>query len=224
MDWEKILEGYVTRCAIVGRLIAHHMTHRETVAEHQWLCAFFSWSLLRYYEKETGEKGADLGEVLMRSLFHDIEEAYSGDIPKPMKLHIGESVIAKLKEVQRLHLQKKVEGLGEELSKELIEVWANAKRGDLAGAIVALSDYLSLIHVLGREARLGNRILTMEEDSMRQYIQHLRLLHPQNVWGTVIDEANRWILRILKDLGADVHKEMIRLLEEDLAEHAKGGG
>ncbi|OYT62283.1 MAG: phosphohydrolase [Thermofilum sp. ex4484_15] len=68
----------------------------ESVAEHTYETSIIAYFLSRYL-MDNGVK-VDIAKVLTLSLFHDISEAITGDIPRVAKKYVRENVTALLEE------------------------------------------------------------------------------------------------------------------------------
>lgn len=199
--WTAVMRSPLHRCVFVERMSIAHQTHRETIAEHQWLCALYAWTLYWSAPEYCIQHEVDLGDLLQRALFHDIEEIFTGDIPKPVKMRLPIYASEALKRVQSEEVQSMLKGIGEH-GRYLYAIWLKAKLG-AAGSIVALADYMGMVSMVARELQLGNSLAYLDPISVREYIRLLRedpFLAP---WHTALTAANEYLANCIGDLRTE---------------------
>lgn len=119
----------------------------QNIADHSYFTAVIAMDLARRIEAETGYF-VKLERLLQKALLHDLEEAFTGDIPHPIK---------------RITDQTKsfFEDLALLVTSRFLPAWVRefvtlSKFGQ-EGHIVKLADYIELYIYCAEERLLGNR-------------------------------------------------------------------
>ena len=112
----------------------------ESIAEHSYMVAVISYLLAE-------QTGADIGETLLMALFHDIEEARTGDVYRLAKLYVTvDKDQARTDALKRLPKRNRIEKLLGEYD----------QRKTLEAKIVKDADNLSLCLELKMLVEKGN--------------------------------------------------------------------
>lgn len=162
-NWHHVLAGEINRARYVERYGSFPHIHKESVAEHSYFVAFYSYLLWLETDRE-----ADLGKILLRALVHDMEESVTGDMLRAVK-YSSEGLKEAMDEAGRTllddiltHIEApaiSTEGVRQERDEtvELRREWENAKDRSLEGTIVAAADLLSVVSYAHIESQFGNR-------------------------------------------------------------------
>jgi 5'-deoxynucleotidase len=149
-----LTEGWIRRLAHITRFSIDPMLRRQSVAEH----CFFAAMLAYIMAEDMRKRGFDVSPELAASkaLFHDMEEAHTGDIVVPFKYN-DPDLNDKIKERGQAFLKAALyQDIGEELGEAIYTLWDNAKDYTLEGRIVAFCDLLEIIGYIGEEVSMGN--------------------------------------------------------------------
>jgi len=163
LDWQAVMEGQLNRSRYVERYagIPHH--HAENIAEHSYYVAIYSFLLCHeLYFVDSEYDPIELGVVLKRALFHDIEECVTGDVLRSVK-HDNPAIKKAFHDTG----YKLLDGLVQEilapgndessLPASIIDTWASAKDNSIEGHIVSLADLLAVVGYASGERVLGSR-------------------------------------------------------------------
>ena len=82
---EGLMFGAPARLKYVTRFGTVHRVKDENVAEHCFFTAFFSLIICDWINANARYVKVNVGATLSRALMHDLEEAVSGDFPRPFK-------------------------------------------------------------------------------------------------------------------------------------------
>lgn len=163
IDLEKLLFGQTTRVRYVIRFGTCHRMRDESVAEHSFFVGFYSMMLGKHIRLSD----AEMAELLQRALLHDIEEAVSGDFPRPFK-H-GDKELKKALDIAGQHaFEQAVDGLLPAYTEDLERMWVGAKEGKI-GRILAFADFLAVLAYLCQEVEASNRTMKRQCDEMKKY-------------------------------------------------------
>jgi len=175
--------SHVPRWAIV------EVAKPQTVAEHSYRTAVFAVELAERICKANALIVLDMAWVMIRSLFHDAEEAESGDIPTPFK--------------QALSQKYNVEWDNDR----------NAKGDGIEGAIVHMADKIEAVTYLTRYGQRNNgRVVTFLKDEIlhakrllfevatKNYMSNMPGLNEEAIKAKISGDINR-IVDDLIDIG-----------------------
>lgn len=150
----------------VHRFSGECIHHRESVAEHMWLNAFFSLCIAREIEAQGWRDVIDYGKLMQRAVLHDVEELFTGDLTRDIK-YGGDGSI---KEYFDKLGGEVVEIMQKRLGVQFAIYWCEAKTHDLEGVIVALADFLCVTAFCLRESRSGNRTIRTVLEGNRSWL------------------------------------------------------
>ncbi len=147
---QEVLYGDLRRMSDVFRYSAQPVLQRENVAEHSFWTSLIAVTIVA----EIGGDYKMMGDVAVRSIFHDIEETGTGDLVRDMKYFDQETrdAIGRVEEVFADRLFSNF-GPNEFILKH---VWKTAKDDSVEGKIVALADLLCVLAYCERERVFGN--------------------------------------------------------------------
>lgn len=148
----------------LAEVTRYHSTprrHDESVPEHSHYVTLFSDVLCDILE-EKGKK-IDRIDVLEKSLVHDMEEMYSGDIKHPFK-NANPKLKKLIEDQAKMLIGKAFEGLPEKTAKRFKKRWDDyhdvTKSKSIENIIVEVADTLSLVSYCLEEMRAGNQRMT----------------------------------------------------------------
>ncbi len=178
---EALTLSHVPRWAIVE-------VHKpQTVAEHSYRTAVFAVELAERISKANALIVMDMVKVMSYALFHDAEEAHSGDIPTPFKQSLAE----------KYHVE-----------------WDNdrgAKGDGIEGAIVNMADTVEAITYLTRYGQARNgRVSTFLQD---QALHAKRILFEQAVKNYMSNMPGLNEEAIRTKISGDVNKIVDDLID-----------
>jgi len=202
-----MLTGDLIRLRFVQRFGTCAVQFKESVAEHSYYTAMYAmllceWLQENYKDGDIHRWGcSNTAEVLRRALIHDVEEARTGDCPRPFK-HGSASLLAAMQQGAAKAADHVLSGLGEGCE-DLRELWLVAKDPSLEGRVLEFADYLSVLGYCALE--LGSRNETMLEhiDDIQGYA---RLFHDKeyDFMRALVEDADE--LRVFIFKGVDCEK------------------
>lgn len=159
MDEDNSLFPFLTtipvRLAHIRRLSNTPVHRVENIQEHTYMVCLISYLLA----EET--KGIDSGAVLKKALFHDIEEAITGDITRQFKYH-DPTFTKALDDVLPSMMEKVVELLPTKYLRAGIKIewlWSKEKK---EGHIVDMADSIAMLCFIHEETMAGNKWVLQE--------------------------------------------------------------
>ncbi len=172
MNLRELLLGHSQRLRYVVRFSTCHRVHDESVAEHSFYTALYTAMMCRGLEIQDEYRGKiDVARAIEGALIHDLEEARSGDFPRPFK-YSDERLKQALDNASGAAAHQcffPIFGTSW-MTDRMLFAWARAKdKQTKEGCLVELADYLSVLSYIWAEVRGSN--LTMREhlDAMREY-------------------------------------------------------
>lgn len=152
------------KLAHIERYSTFQLVGHETVAEHSYFVALYARVLCAYVKYPV-----NLQLVMERALFHDIEEAVSGDIVHAFK-YSGQL----REELDRINNQTIKKVFYEIKGKDYyINVWKSAKDSSIEGQIIELADNLSVLSFAIEELRLGNSYMKIVIDNTLEILREI---------------------------------------------------
>lgn len=131
------------RLANVQRYSTVPTIHKESVAEHSYFVALFAWEVASFI-------GADTGQTVRIAIAHDLDEAFSGDMPRPFKYR---EAVLKLW-LNGVCRDAMLDAFGED--SHVYDAWEDSKDKSLEAQIVKFSDLLTCLLFAYRERHLGS--------------------------------------------------------------------
>jgi len=168
VDLSRVVLGDLSRLRFVIRFSNCPRIHNESVGEHSFYTALYSYFIAVGLRVQGHE--IYIGQVLAKALMHDVDECLSGDFIRMFKHSNPE-----LKQAIDQASAKFTKGMTRDISNSstLADVyfadWEKAKLGR-EGKIVAFADYLSVLSYVAQEIELGNV-------RMRRQIPELKRFH-----------------------------------------------
>lgn len=172
LDIREMLLGGPNRLRYVIRFSTCYRAHDESVAEHCFYVAFFCAQIIDWVHLHCPRLDVNEALVLRRALMHDLEEARSGDFPRPFK-HSSAELKSHLDAAGAIALQKTVRPLWSNYASR-VEYWTRewefAKDTTLEGRILEFADFLSCLSYLLQEMQGSNRTVGEHVESMKSYV------------------------------------------------------
>lgn len=135
----------------------------ENVAEHTYEVMSMAHLFALDMKRDETDRDPNVGDVLEKALYHDIEEAATGDIPRWAKRET-EDLESALDSAEESMVDALFEPLGESVSSYLKWVWSRSKDDTIEGRIIAAADILAAIQGVHEEQKLGNKALADTSD------------------------------------------------------------
>ena len=163
---EEMLNGAARRAIHTTRYSRHAVHRVESVAEHVYNAMIYASVIAHHLTKEKYK--IDLGLVLSKTLWHDIEEPSGvGDILRGVK-HSSPELHKLLEELGKRYVSQTADAL--QMYGTLVAYWEHAKDSTVEGQIVRVADVLSVVAYLIEEHNLGNRTLGDVYEEVRLYL------------------------------------------------------
>lgn len=147
-----IREWFVHPClrvANVQRYSTVPTIHKESVAEHTFYVTLLSFKL-------AVAAGANIEKTLTIAMAHDLDEAFSGDMPRPFKYYSRDGNDDTLKRFLDATCHHMMQRTLEDDDVELLMAWEDSKAGSLEAQIVKFADLWSCLLFAYRERLLGS--------------------------------------------------------------------
>lgn len=145
---------------------------KASVAEHQWFVALLSLFSYYYIDEEV-----DLKDLLIKALFHDDIELYTGDILSETKNAYTETreevERVELKYYQNIYSTFIPKDINEYIMKNVLE----PKDNTIEGKILAMADVLDTIYESKEELLLGNEMYF--RDIMNKSLEKLEMFREE---------------------------------------------
>lgn len=175
LDMRELLNGDVVRLRYVFRYSTSRVSHPESVAEHMYFVGFYALAISDWVQSHTSLE-VNTGELLRRALIHDLEEARSGDFPRPFK-HSDKKLKRMLDEASEHALEQLIWRLmpahtGEDKfsNEEWMHTWRTSKDNSYEGRILEFCDFLSVLSFFIEEgAASSNRLIARHLGDMYSY-------------------------------------------------------
>lgn len=143
----------------------------ENDLEHTGFVALISYFLALEVRKLGVE--INLEKLLVGAIVHDIDEALTGDVPRPTK-HNNNSLLEEIKRLEFNSVKTIFEYLDQENSQNnIVKDWEDAKKdGTIEGDIVKLADTLSVVYKVWVEVVLmSNRSFLIVAEEIKQALE-----------------------------------------------------
>jgi len=172
-----------TRLANVQRYSTFPMIHRESVAEHSYFVCLLSYNMAEDINSQGGD--VNLERVMRLAIVHDLDEALTGDFPRPFK-HSSVPLLAAIQKQTKVAMEN-----------ELPPTWIMAdwnesqKYGTAENSIVKFCDLWSVVIYAVREAKLGNQHAT-------EILERAPTWFKERDWGTYVAPYVKELLMLLE--------------------------
>lgn len=183
LNIRELLLGHPIRLRYVKRWGTSRVMQPDTVAEHSYFCALYSLLIAKWIEYEhKDEYEIRLGMLLTRALVHDLEEAISGDFPRPFK-HSSPELKDLLDRAGQIAFGQVVAGLYDDgpfdppnspspavqAVSDLAHAWKRGKAEDYEGAILDFADFLCALSFMLQEKSTWNSTTSQYTATMKDY-------------------------------------------------------
>lgn len=160
---------WISKLSTMPRFMGSALFHPQSGSDHSFRITMIALVIVDDYNSRVKIKKHKISreEVLMKALFHDIEESVIGDIPTPVKYITPEFRLA-VKDVEKKSMKNKVLANAGPASKEYYKLWDNAKKGP-SGEIVKIADKLEGFIKINFELLHGNASLQSAYDETEQW-------------------------------------------------------
>lgn len=167
-----MLVGDLNRLRYIQRFGTALVLHKENVAEHSYYVAMYAYFIGQWCQGHGVD--IDLFQVLEASLFHDLEEARTGDFPRPFKYRRPDLkvLLDRAAETEFGTIIQEILPGREPLLAHIQGVWHHARdEAFKEGCVVALADYLSVISHLWQEVNCSNASMLQHYESVMAYLE-----------------------------------------------------
>jgi 5'-deoxynucleotidase YfbR-like HD superfamily hydrolase len=165
-----LLAGTPNRLRYAKRFSLALTLHKESVAEHSYYVGLYAYFIVNWVRSQGF--CIDMEKVLERCLFHDLEEAVTGDSPRPHK-HRRPQLLEMMNQAALEEFSTVVAEIipeNEETKEYLGQVWRDAKDESPEGRVVALADFLSVVSHLYQEVNGSNSSMYEHYESTMGYM------------------------------------------------------
>ncbi len=203
LNIRELLTGEPNRLRHIIRFGNCHKVHRESVAEHSVFTVYYSMMIARWLEgRKPQDRVLSMDTLLQRAILHDMEEARSGDFPRPFKYSTPE-IKAALDKASVFAfdqcMKATVSGDANDLD-ALRNHWERAKDESVEGRIVAFADYLSVVAYLWLEVRGSNLTMQQHVNDMKEYASEFEA-EKYNFLRPLVTEATQLVKEFLESHG-----------------------
>lgn len=170
MNLRALLYGPAVRLRYVTRYSTCRVSHPESVAEHCFFVALYADAIASWIGLCNPGIKIDRAVLLRKALWHDIEEASTGDMPRSFK-HSNEEVRKALEH----SASGAVYAIADEtfanlvIAREIQQLWKKSKDKTIEGRIVAFADFLSCLSYLSQESLDHNDLILEHCNTMEEY-------------------------------------------------------
>lgn len=172
LDLKELLLGDINRLRYLKRFGNSLVVHRENVAEHSFYVAMYGYWLCEWCWNNN-RVFPNIGTVLIRALFHDADEARTGDFQRPFKYSSPElkAAIDKAAKTEFRMVIHPILSSSEAHEEALTQMWDNAKDNSIEGCVVALADFLSVLSHMWQEINCANATMLKHHTTMIAYLR-----------------------------------------------------
>lgn len=171
----ELLKGESRRLARVFRFSSSPCLRTENVAEHTFfvihMCLMIYEDLCERYPDSKVLERLDLGILLSKATMHDMDEALTGDLPRPFKYFDPDTKEMINKVSERVFLDYATKA---RLPLRTIDHWKDAKIGP-EGLIVKAVDLMQVVSYVHEEVHMGNRLILSKMGEVSRYMKEFVL-------------------------------------------------
>lgn len=162
-----LLNSPIHRASYVTRYSTRPVTHAENIAEHAYYVTVYSFLIAN----ELGIPNVNMGVLLTKALFHDIDECITGDFQRQFKYSTPE-----LPGVIHSAAKKLVPEMFRDFkgSTNIFTAWDEAKNDTDEGDIIVVADFLAVITYIWRELQFGNQAILDIFDECIKYGESIK--------------------------------------------------
>lgn len=189
---KEVMTGKLTRLRHTIRFSAIPVLYKENVAEHGYWTAVIAMAIVAdlHSQSDTKIHRQLMGEVAMKSLWHDVEESMTGDVVRDLKYATPE-IREAIRKVEERFADVIFNPMGD-AGIDLRSFWHFAKDDTTSGHIVALADLLCVISYCDHDMQLGNQTEELERIKLQCLI-----LISEKTKGTELELFSKSLLREL---------------------------
>jgi 5'-deoxynucleotidase YfbR-like HD superfamily hydrolase len=176
LNIRELVDGNPTRLRDTFRYSTSRIHHPESVAEHSYYVALYCMLVGRWANEHFKVDGplpaVNLATVLQKALVHDLEEARSGDFPRPFKnstpelRHLLEVAAAQAYNQVLMPLFNDQSCADSDI---LQDFWTNSKDDTREGMVLEFCDFLSVLSFMLQEREAGNKLVRKHVAEMDKY-------------------------------------------------------
>jgi len=177
----------------------------ENVAEHSYYVIFYCLLIAKDMQRD-GYK-IDIEKLLISATIHDLDEAVTGDIIRPVKYSSPELKL-KLNEVANAYARFTLRKLESKDAEELYDYWEKSKDPTtLEGQILQMCDMLSVVAYCVERIWSGNKYMrTILRGAYDNFLSH---------WDTEVYRRYKpQIIEICKKYAEDAEPQTMLLMHE----------
>jgi 5'-deoxynucleotidase len=191
--------AYLSRLKHIQRWSLMRNNDEENVMEHSWMVAVIAHGLAVLHNKKQGEK-VDVGQVVLKALYHDVTEVMTGDLPTPVKYHSPkmQDAFGELETLASERLLKQIPADHRHAYSEVLQPHDTSLQGRLVKAADRISAWLKCVE----ERRTGNQEFQEAELVTLAYIEKFELACVQE-WMAIYAPAFEMSLDKLGSLGIE---------------------
>ena len=187
----------------VHRYSTNFLVKQESVLEHTGSVAILC-AAIGHFIKENTDSTLDLGVLLSKASFHDLEESETGDVPRVTKYN-NDQVRDGLKKFESQAISKIVEYTK---VPNLDTIWKEAKEGK-EGLIVSVVDLIVVTYKLYEEiVKLNNFSLSeVASQSIQHYAPLKQKVHTSFREGIINKEIEEYLTEVIRKsyaIGAEI--------------------
>lgn len=196
MTLQGLIEGDLTRLRFVFRFSSVFVLHKESVAEHSFFVALYSYFIGKHVIDSGCKSSVDFEKLMTKALIHDIDECRTGDFLRTFKYSSPEVKLAiEVGASNQLHDLMTTIDVGAETKKEVMYEWQYAKDDSIEGRIVAFSDFIAVLSYMLQEINCSNFTMVTNHKEMMEYFG--KFTGPNyNFIRELVDEAREMVLRL----------------------------
>jgi 5'-deoxynucleotidase YfbR-like HD superfamily hydrolase len=154
LNLEELLNGSTRQMSHVIRYSSLPHGRGENVAEHTFYVVFYCLLIAKDLEKEGYQ--IDYYRLLISAVIHDLDEAITGDIIRPVK-YSSEELRDMLERVANIYCRHTLRKLNVEEAEKIYDLWEKARDpATIEGQILQVCDMLSVIAYCIERIRSGN--------------------------------------------------------------------
>lgn len=173
LNIQELISGIPARLRYVIRYSTSRVLHHESVAEHSYFVGLYALMIGRWCRRQGLRISVE--KLLTRATLHDLEEARSGDFPRPFKYSSPElrNLLETASELAYKQIMERIlsgDPKGKAEQRELLDCWKSSKDDTMEGMILEFSDFLSVLGYMMHEGLAnGNKIVEQHVADMDKY-------------------------------------------------------
>lgn len=173
LNLNELLNGDTRQMSSVYRYSSLPHGRPENVAEHSYYVVFYCLLIAKDMERD-GYK-IDYYRLLVSAIIHDLDEAITGDIIRPVK-YSSEELRDMLGKVADIYCRHTLRKLDIEEAEQLYDLWEKARDpATIEGQILQVCDMLSVISYCIERIRSGNSYMqTILRGAYENFLKRLK--------------------------------------------------